>query len=68
MVKYLVFDATGALAFTGDAQEAGEGYFEVVLDADMTSELEAGSNQLAVIAVSKRALVPVREELDFVSQ
>jgi peptide/nickel transport system substrate-binding protein len=68
MVKYLVFDATGALAFTGDAQEAGEGYYEVVLDADMTGELEAGSNQLAVIAVSKRALVPVRQELDFVTK
>ncbi len=68
MVKFLVFDATGELVFSGDAEEAGEGYFEVVMSADMTGELEAGSNQLAVIAVSKRALVPVREEMDFVTK
>jgi peptide/nickel transport system substrate-binding protein len=68
LVKYLVFNATGELVFTGDAEAAGEGYFEVVMSADMTGELEAGSNQLAVIAVSKRALVPVREELDFVTK
>jgi peptide/nickel transport system substrate-binding protein len=68
MVKVLVFDATGQLVFTGDAEAAGDGYYQAVLGAELTGKLEAGSNQIAVIAVSKRALVPVRETLDFVTK
>ena len=68
MVKYLVFDATGAMAFKGDAEAVEDGYWQVVLSADATGGLEAGSNQLAVIVVSKRALVPITETLQFVSQ
>jgi peptide/nickel transport system substrate-binding protein len=68
LVKYLVFDATGALAFQGDAEAVEDGYWTVTLDADTTGGLEAGSNQLAVIVVSKRALVPITETLQFVTQ
>jgi peptide/nickel transport system substrate-binding protein len=68
LVRYLVFDATGELVFTGDAEPVEDGYFEAVLDADLTGELEAGSNQIAAIVVSERALVPVRETFDFVTQ
>ncbi|MCD6284402.1 MAG: ABC transporter substrate-binding protein [Anaerolineae bacterium] len=68
MVKYLVFDATGQLVFTGDAEAAGDGYYQAVLSAELTGKLEAGSNQLAAIAVSKRALIPVIETLDFVTK
>jgi len=68
MVKYLVFDATGALAYQGDAEAVEDGYWQIVLDADMTGALEAGSNRLAAIAVSKRALVPITEALEFVTQ
>jgi peptide/nickel transport system substrate-binding protein len=67
-VKFLVFDATGSLAFVGEAVAVEDGYYQVTLDADMTAALEAGSNQLAVIVVSKRALVPVRVTLEFVTQ
>jgi len=68
LVKYLVFDATGALAFKGDAEAVEDGYWTVTLSSDITSALEAGSNQLAVIVVSKRALVPITETLQFVTQ
>jgi peptide/nickel transport system substrate-binding protein len=67
-VSFLVFDATGQLAFSGEAEVAGDGYFQAVLSEDMTGELEAGSNQLAAIVVSERALIPVRETFDFVTQ
>jgi peptide/nickel transport system substrate-binding protein len=67
-VSFLVFDATGQLAFSADAEAAGDGYFQAVLSEDMTGDLEAGSNQLAAIAVSERALIPVREEIDFVTR
>jgi len=68
MVKFLVFDATGELAFKGDAEAVEDGYWQVVLGTDLTGGLAAGSNQLAVIVVSKRALVPITETLQFVSQ
>jgi peptide/nickel transport system substrate-binding protein len=68
LVKYLVFDATGSLAFKGDADAVEDGYWTVTLGADVTGALEAGSNQLAVIVVSKRALVPITETLQFVTK
>jgi peptide/nickel transport system substrate-binding protein len=64
MVTYLVFDATGALVMKGDAEAVEDGYFTVTLD---TSDLTAGSNKLAVIAVSKNALLPVTETFEFVT-
>jgi peptide/nickel transport system substrate-binding protein len=67
MVTYLVFDATGALASKGDAVAVEDGYFQVILSSDVTAELTAGSNKLAVIAVSKNALLPVLETFEFVT-
>jgi peptide/nickel transport system substrate-binding protein len=68
MVKYLVFDATGELAFVGDAEAVEDGYWQATLTSDVTGALDTGSNQLAVIVVSKRALVPVRDALQFVTE
>ncbi len=68
MVKFLVFDATGALAHVGDAEAVEDGLWQAVLGTDVTGALEAGSNQLAVIVVSKRALLPITETLQFVTQ
>ncbi|MFO8036697.1 MAG: ABC transporter substrate-binding protein [Anaerolineales bacterium] len=62
MVTYLVFDATGALAMKGDAEPVEDGQFQVTLD---TSDLPAGSSKLAVITVSKKALIPVKEVFEF---
>jgi peptide/nickel transport system substrate-binding protein len=66
--KFLVFDATGELVYVGDAEAVEDGYWQVVLTEDITSGLEAGSNKLTVIVVSKNALVPVRESVEFVTQ
>jgi hypothetical protein len=68
MVKYLVFDATGELAYSGDAEAVEDGLWQVVLSADVTGALEAGSNRLAAIVVSKRALLPVTDTIQFVTQ
>lgn len=67
MVSYLVFDATGALVLKGDAEAVEDGYFQITLDADATSQLAAGSSKIAVIAVSKRALLPVQQVFEFVT-
>jgi hypothetical protein len=62
-----VFDATGELVHVGDAESVEAGRWAVNLTSDITGGLEAGSNTLAVVVVSSRALVPVREELQFVT-
>jgi peptide/nickel transport system substrate-binding protein len=68
MVKFLVFDATGELAYAGEGQAVEDGYWQVVLGADLTGSLEAGSNRLSTVVVSKRAVIPVSETLQFVTQ
>jgi peptide/nickel transport system substrate-binding protein len=68
MVKYLVFNATGELVESAEATLVEDGYYTATLSADLTGGLEAGSNQFAAIGVSKRALVPVLETLQFVTQ
>lgn len=67
MVRYLVFDATGELVEVGDGVAVEDGYWTVTLSSDMTGGLTEGSNQLAVIVVSDRALVPVRDTFQFVT-
>jgi peptide/nickel transport system substrate-binding protein len=67
MVTYLVFDATGALVLQGDAEAVEDGYFQITLDADATAQLAAGSSKIAVITVSKRALLPVQQVFEFVT-
>jgi peptide/nickel transport system substrate-binding protein len=68
IVKFLVFDATGELVKVGEAVAVEDGYWQIVLDAELTGALEAGSNKLAAIVVSKRALVPITETLEFVTK
>jgi hypothetical protein len=68
MAKWLLFDATGALAAQGEAEAVEDGYWQITVSADVTGALEAGSNQLAAIYVSKRALVPIFETYQFVTQ
>ncbi|MEA3441239.1 MAG: hypothetical protein U9R58_13260, partial [Chloroflexota bacterium] len=65
--KFLVFDATGQLVHVGDAEAVEAGRWAVTLTSDITGGLEAGSNTLAVVMVSSRALVPVRTEIQFVT-
>jgi len=67
-VKYLVIDATGAVAYVGEATAVDDGYFELVLDADVTGDLVAGSNRLEVVVVSRLVAVPSTDALTFVTQ
>ncbi len=68
MVKFLMFDATGELAYVGEGEAVEDGYWQAVLSADLTAGLAAGSNKLTAVVVSKRAVVPVTETMQFVSQ
>ncbi|HEY3474405.1 MAG TPA: hypothetical protein VGK56_07315, partial [Anaerolineales bacterium] len=66
-VKYLLFDATGQLIGTGLAEAVQDGHFQVNLPADVTSELEEGSNKLEVVAVSSVVSVPSFASFEFVT-
>ena len=66
-VKYLLFNATGDLVASGQAEEAGEGLYAIVLSADLTSELESGSNKLEAIVVSSVVSIPSFASYEFVT-
>jgi peptide/nickel transport system substrate-binding protein len=66
-VKYLVYDATGAVVSTGTATEAGDGQYAVTLPADVTSELEAGANRLEVAVIPLVVAVPTFQSIEFVT-
>jgi len=66
-VKYLVFDATGALATTGVAELSEEGLYVVTLTAEETGALESGSNKLEVVVVSKVVSIPTFGTFEFVT-
>jgi peptide/nickel transport system substrate-binding protein len=66
-VKYLVFDATGALASTGVAELSEDGLYVVTLTAEETSALESGSNKLEVVVVSKVVSIPTFGTFEFVT-
>jgi peptide/nickel transport system substrate-binding protein len=66
-VKYLLFDATGALADTGSAEVVEEGLWEVVLSADTTAALAEGSNRLEIVVISNRVALPAVDSIQFVT-
>jgi len=57
-VKYLAFDATGALAFAGAGVITGDGAATITLTADETASFISGSSKLEVIAVCKPVAKP----------
>jgi hypothetical protein len=67
-VKYLVFDATGAVVLQGDAVAVEEGYYTVTLTADDTAKLVAGSNKLEVVTTSLAVSIPTITDFEFVAQ
>jgi peptide/nickel transport system substrate-binding protein len=56
-VRWLLFDARGEMAATGDARAAG-GTWRAVIPAATTGRLAPGSNRLEVIVVSRVVAVP----------
>lgn len=66
-VKYILYDATGAVAATGDATAVGDGQYQVVLSADQTSNLPAGASRIEVAVVPLPVAVPSFTSLDFVA-
>jgi len=66
-VKWLLYDATGALAATGLADNVADGQYAITFDADQTGALEAGSNKIEVAVVSKVVSIPTFGTYEFVT-
>ncbi len=66
LVKYLIYDATGALVGSGEATAVADGVYEVKLSADLTAKLAAGATRIEVIVVPIPVAIPAFTLLDFV--
>jgi len=66
-VKFLLFDAKGALVTSGAATAVEDGHFQVVLSKDATAKLEAGSNKLVVAISSSVVSIPTFANYEFVT-
>jgi len=66
-VKYLLFDATGELAASGEAEAVSDGLWGVTLDGETTGKLESGSNRIEVVVVSELVAVPTFASMQFVT-
>lgn len=67
MVKYLLYDATGAVVKSDLATLVSEGNYQVVLPAEVTAALAAGSNKLELAVVSNLVAVPTFNSVQFVT-
>ena len=66
-VKYLLFNATGELVSSGQAEAVADGQYQITLSADVTSELETGSNKLEAIVVPSAVSIPSFASYEFVT-
>jgi peptide/nickel transport system substrate-binding protein len=63
-VKYLVYDATGALVTVGEATFVADGQYQIKVP---TSALAAGSNKIEVAVTSKLESIPAMGSVEFVT-
>jgi peptide/nickel transport system substrate-binding protein len=66
-VKYLLYDATGAVVDTGLATAVADGHYQVVLSTDITSKLTTGSDKIEVAVIPLPVATPTFTSLDFVT-
>ncbi len=66
-VKYLLYDATGAVIATGQANPVADGKYQVALDAATSAKLSEGSNKIEVAVVSTLVAIPSFASVQFVT-
>lgn len=66
-VKYILYDATGAVVIVGDAEATADGQYQVTLAPDVTSKLPTGSARLEVAVLPIPVAVPSFTSIDFVA-
>jgi peptide/nickel transport system substrate-binding protein len=66
-VKYILYDATGAVVSVGDATAVDDGQYQIVLSAEETAKLSTGSARLEVAVVPIPVAIPSFTSFDFVA-
>jgi peptide/nickel transport system substrate-binding protein len=66
-VKYILYDATGAVVSVGDATAIADGQYQVTLTAEETAKLPTGSARLEVAVVPIPVAIPSFTSFDFVA-
>lgn len=66
-VKYILYDATGAVVSVGDATPVADGEYQVTLSAEETAKLPTGSARLEVAVVPIPVAIPSFTSFDFVA-
>lgn len=66
-VTYLLFDATGEMVETGQAEAVEDGLWSVTLDSATTEALEEGSNRLEIVVASRIVALPRVGGFEFVT-
>jgi peptide/nickel transport system substrate-binding protein len=67
LVKYLLIDAKGQLAYVGEAEAVEDGLWVATVPADVTANLEAGSNRIEIAVVLKPVALPAFGSMQFVT-
>ncbi len=65
-VTYLVLDAKGEIVHVAEAEAVSDGLWRIVLDADMTEGLIAGSTRLEVVVSPNVVAIPTFSTATFV--
>lgn len=66
-VKYILYDATGAVVSVGDATAIEDGQYQVTLTTEETAKLPTGSARLEVAVVPTSVAIPSFTSFDFVA-
>lgn len=66
-VKYLLYNAQGEIVAVAEAEAVEDGLYKVVLTAETTATLEAGSNKLEVAVVPLTVSQPTFTSVEFVT-
>jgi peptide/nickel transport system substrate-binding protein len=66
-VKYILYDATGAVVDIGLADFVAEGQYQVTLNTETTTKMPTGSARLEVAVVPVPVAIPAFTSIDFVA-
>jgi len=66
-LKYILYDATGAVISVGDATAISDGQYQVTLTSEETAKLPTGSARLEVAVAPIPVAIPSFTSYDFVA-
>jgi hypothetical protein len=65
-VSYMIYDASGKLALSGEASAVAEGQYSVTLTAEQLAKLTAGVAKIEFVVSSNVVAIPTFASLEFV--